>query len=532
MPLPENVERAELAGQAVALIVRSIALQHDGKAEAALACLNQALDLVPDFPPSLVKRGTMLLSLGLPRAALADFDRCLELAAGMAHVVPLRDAAVHALLDELSTDSATAAQHREQAELLTRLGRHDEALAQFRQALDLDAEYHVAWNGMGNLLLRLNRHAEALACYESILTFSPDDAIALFNRGNVLQQEGAYHEALASYARALIARPDLAEIRMEQAHCHLALGNWDMGLNLFETRWSTAQLSDAMLPASAPLWRGERAADATLLLWAEQGLGDTLQFLRHVPWVASMVDRVVLRVPASLCSLLQCMATERLTILSQGQPLPPHDLHCPLMSLPLATKAAPHSMEQTAAYLSVPVEQQNAMQDLLGQKTKARIGLVWAGGQRHLNNPTRDMPLPALLPLLAFDAEWFSLQKPHAENDRQILAHHSQVRCMDAYLDDFAATAALLAGMDLLISVDTAVAHLAGALGVPTWLLLRKSGEWRWQCRSSTSPWYLRHRLFRQARHGDWQAPIAAALAALPAQFHLAEIANRHKLSR
>ena len=520
-----------MAGQAVALIARSIALQHGGQAEAALACLNQALDLAPDFPSALVKRGSLLLALGQPRAALADFDRCLELAAGMAHVVPLRDAAIQALLVQLSIDHATAARSCEQAELLARFGRHDEALARFRQALEIDGEHHAAWNGMGNLLLRLNQHTEALACYESILELMPNDAIALFNRGNVLQQEGAYHDALACYERALVARPDFAEIMMEQAHCHLALGNWQRGWELFEARWSTRQLSGAKLPTVAPLWRGEHRPNATLLLWAEQGLGDALQFVRHVPWVASRVGRVVLRVPGSLCSLLQCMANERVTILSQDQALPLHDLHCPLMSLPLASGAAPHSMAQTGAYLSAPVERQDAMQALLGPKRKLRIGLVWAGGQRRLNNPTRDMPLSALLPLLGFDAEWFSLQKPLAESDRLILAQHPEIRCMDAHLNDFADTAALLTQLDLLISVDTAVAHLAGALGVPTWLLLRKSGEWRWQGHAGETPWYRHHRLLRQTHHGDWQAPVAAALAALPAQFVRADIADRHSLS-
>jgi len=517
MPLSENPERAALAGQAVALIARSIALQHGGQAEAALACLHQALDLVPDFPPALVKRGALLLALGQPRAALADFDRCLELAAGMVHVVPLRDAAIQALLDQFPTSPASAARSCEQAELLARLGRHDEALARFRQALEIDGEHHAAWNGMGNLLLRLHRHAEALACYESILGLTPDDAIALFNRGNVLQQEGAYHDALACYEKALLARPGFAEIMMEQAHCHLALGNWQRGWELFEARWSTAQLRKAKLSTEAPLWRGERQPNATLLLWAEQGLGDALQFVRHVPWAAGMVGRVVLRVPASLCSLLQCMANEGVTILSQDQALPQHDLHCPLMSLPLASGLVSHSMAQTGAYLSAPVERQNAMQTLLGPKRKLRIGLVWAGGQRRLNNPTRDMPLPALLPLLAFDAEWFSLQIPLAESDRLILAQHHGIRCMDPHLADFADTAALLSQLDLLISVDTAVAHLAGALGVPTWLILRKSGEWRWQGHASETPWYRHHRLLRQTHHGDWQAPIAAALAALPA---------------
>jgi tetratricopeptide (TPR) repeat protein len=518
--LTDNAQFPDKAAQAVALIARSIALQQGGEPGAALDCLNAAVNLVPDFPPALVKRGTLLLSLAQPCAALADFERCLEIAPGMAHVMSLKEAAEQAMLVDLAAHADSASQYCALAELLARRGRHEEALVNFRQATAIDPEYHAAWNGLGNLLLHLNRHAEALVCYETILRFLPNDQIAHFNRGNVLQQQGAYREALASYERALKVPPVLAEVMMEQAHCYFALGDWRRGWPLFESRWKTEQLRHATQQTSAPAWRGEDAPDGTLLLWAEQGLGDTLQFVRYVHIAASRVAHVVLRVPGSLCSLLRCVVNEKVSVVAEEEPVPRHDQHCPLMSLPLVLQAFTQFLPQGVPYLRSPETTWAKWYALLGPKSRPRIGLVWAGGQRRLNNPTRDMPLQSLLPLLEFDAEWFSLQKPLAHDDKALLALYPQMRCMDALLIDFADTAALLNQLDLLISVDTAVAHLAGALGTPTWLILRKSGEWRWQGRPDDTPWYPHHRLYRQNHFGEWQMPVGKVMAELPRYFH------------
>ena len=504
--------------QVLAFIMQSVALQNSGQTEAALACLDQALGLAPDFPTALIKRGSLLLALGRPSAALQDFDHCLNCAPAMSHVLALRDTALQAALNAMAQDRESVVTLCARALLLQRVSRDDDALEEFRAALALDAQCHAAWNGMGNLLLRLNRHVEAQACYQAILDFSPDDAIALFNSGNVSQQEGEYGAALACYAHALTARPAYAEIMMEQAHCHLAQGDWQKGWPLFEARWNTAQLKSSLLPSIAPPWRGESLSSVTVLLWAEQGLGDTLQFVRYVPLVAERVGRVVLRVPVSLHSLLGCLASARVTLMTQDQPLPPHDYQCPLMSLPLAFASTPRSVPCRMSYLGVPQAHTEKWRTLLGARhmpARPRIGFAWAGGQRHLNNSTRDMPLTALLPLLEIEAEWFSLQKQVTEADSATLHQYPQIARWEQHLADFSDTAALVSELDLIISVDTSVAHLAGALGKPVWLLLRKAGEWRWQLDGMRSVWYPQHRLYRQSSHGDWSAAVQQVKADL-----------------
>jgi ADP-heptose:LPS heptosyltransferase len=246
-----------------------------------------------------------------------------------------------------------------------------------------------------------------------------------------------------------------------------------------------------------------------LLLWAEQGLGDALQFLRYVPLAAERAGNVIVRVPPGLLSLCNEMAltVPKLHAIAQDAALPQHNAQCALMSLPLAFGSIPQSLP----YLRVPAAYAEKWKHALGPRTKPRIAIVWSGGQRRLNNPTRDMPLAALLPLLeAIDAEWLSLQKDASEADAALLAQYPQIRRMEQGLDDFADTAAILAQADLLISVDTAVAHLAGAMGRPVWLVLRKASEWRWLGQSEASPWYPSLRQFRQTEHGDWQASVAA----------------------
>ncbi|MDR3481708.1 MAG: tetratricopeptide repeat-containing glycosyltransferase family protein [Burkholderiaceae bacterium] len=507
----------------VGLIAQAIALSQNQHGDDALRCLNDALAIAPDFPVALVQRGTLLQSMGRHREAIADFDRCLAQKPDMAHVLAMRDAALQAEFSRLdhaaSQPSASISTLYERALLLLRLQRGTDALTAFQQVLERDACHIGALIDMGNLLVRMHRHDESLACYERVLAVDPCDVIALFNRGNVLQKSARYREALASYDAALAHKPGFAEVVIEQAHCHLALGELQAGWPLFEARWDTEQLRRAKLQTAAPMWRGE-VLDNTrvLLLWAEQGLGDTLQFVRYLPLIAQRASRIVLRVPTALQSLIDGFAARvaaasgascaSIAVVSNLPSLPAHDLHCPLMSLPLVFGSDLQSLPANVPYLHAPEASVEKWRNVLGERSKPRIGIVWAGGQRLLNNPTRDMPLRTLLPLFAYDAEWFSLQQSISAADAAILAQLPQVRCVGDDLADFADTAGLVAQLDLLVSIDSSVAHLAGALGKPVWLMLRKAGEWRWLHGRTDSPWYPKHRIFRQQSHGAWESVV------------------------
>jgi hypothetical protein len=288
------------------------------------------------------------------------------------------------------------------------------------------------------------------------------------------------------------------------------------GWPLFEARWDTEQLRRAKLQSAAPMWRGEALDDTrVLLLWAEQGLGDTLQFVRYLPLIAQRASRIVLRVPTALQSLIDDFAARTaaasgasIAVIRNLPTLPAHDLHCPLMSLPLVFGSDLQSLPTDVPYLNAPEASVEKWRNILGERSKPRIGIVWAGGQRLLNNPTRDMPLRTLLPLFGYEVEWFSLQQSISAADAAILAQMPQVRCVGDEFADFADTAGLVQQLDLLVSIDSSVAHLAGALGKPVCLMLRKAGEWRWLHDHADSPWYPKHRIFRQLSHGAWESVV------------------------
>jgi len=510
--------------QARGLVEQSIALLQLQQVEQALQCLNQALQLVPNLPSALVKRATVLQALARHREALADFDVCLALSPQLSHLKPQRDLSLQAVLaeidSELPSSQVPASLWFERAQLLMRARYDDAALDSFRQTLAIDATHIDVLINMGNLLLRMNRRDESLACYQRILEIDPGNVIALFNRGNLLQQDARYREALYCYDAALLQRPKMPEVLMEKAHCHLALGEWHQGWPLFESRWDTQQLRNAKLETAAPMWRGETLnASQILLLWSEQGLGDTLQFIRFLTLVAQRAQSIVLRVPATLKALLAHVAARidtAITVIDNSELLPAHAAHCPLMSLPLVFDITPDNLPQQVRYISASSVNAEKWADVLGSKNKPRIGIVWAGGQRLLNNPTRDMRLELLQPLFSIDAQWIGLQQSMSEADGVLLKQIPQLDNVGDQLSDFADTAGLVAQLDLLISIDSSVAHLAGALGKPVWLLLRKSGEWRWMHDRDDTSWYPQHRLFRQQQHGDWDEPVQRIAHALP----------------
>ena len=389
-------------------------------------------------------------------------------------------------------------------DILHHLRRYDDAVHSYNRALKIQPRDKDALNRRGNALLELNRHEEALESYDSALEIAPHNAALLFNRGNVLQQLGRLDEALENYDRALSFKPDLTEAVMEQSHCRLAMGHFQTGWRLYESRWGIGSLKRKKFNSPEPLWLGEEPlCGKTVLLWAEQGFGDTIQFLRYVPLVAQIAGPVIVRVPAALKSLTETLKCP-VSIVTNVEPLPLHDFHCPLMSLPLAFGTTLESIPADIPYLSADIDQTNEWRKRLGPRDKFRIGFVWTGGRHEPVNRTRDVPLKVLLPLAELNIELISLQKEIPVEDRKVLESLPRFRCLGETLTDFADTAALIENLDIIISADTAVAHLSGALGKTVWIMLRRSGEWRWLIERSDSPWYPTARIFRQKVHGDW----------------------------
>ena len=504
-------DAADELGKIVALMTRSVELRLQQDWTAALACLDEAVAINPNLPLGQIDRAQVLAELARYEEALDAYDFFLRCAPQSPEIDALRQdllaAAFADLGQRLSERPGDLAARLERGNLWRKTQHYAQALADYAAIIEGDANHADALDHQGETLLALGCHSEALDAYARAVAAAPQRAELHYNLGNVLQQQGRFGETRAAYRQALALAPDFAEAQLEIGHCALVEGNYSAGWTAYEWRWRTAQMRDCRLPSEAPLWLGAPTlATKTILVWAEQGAGDTLQFVRLVPQLLATADRVILRVQAPLRRLIESL-DPRIELIADDQPLPAHDYHVPLLSLPLALglDAVP-----SVPYLRADPRDVARWRERLGVKQGLRVGVVWAGRQQGLPNPTRDLPPSLLAPLAALPVELVSLQLPATE-----VVALPHLRLFTDELADYGETAALIETLDLVLSVDTAVAHLAGALGKPCWLLLRSSGEWRWLYGRSDSPWYPSLTIFRQQTPGDWEGVIARVAAAL-----------------
>ena len=501
------------AQKIIDLMARSTSLRQDNRHEEALRLLEEAISIDPKFFPVLVEKGIVLFELARYEESLECFDLFLKHISN-SQVRELRDNCLRHVLTNydriLAENRANAEALLKRGDILQRLHRYDHAVYAYNLALEIYVSNVVdVLNKRGNSFLCLNRPEDALESYNRALELAPRNGSLLFNRANVLQQLARMDEALESYGQALAYKPELAEAKMEQSHCWLAMGDFKRGFQEYESRWEYPLLKSVRLKSSEPLWLGEESlAGKTILLWAEQGFGDTIQFLRYVPMVAQTAGMTILRVPPPLRSLAQTLDCP-VSIITFADALLPHNFNCPLMSLPLAFGTTLESIPSDVPYLSAKADQVENWRNQLGPHARLRIGLVWAGRRHEPVNHTRDVGLEVLDSLTRLDVEIISLQKEIPDHDRRVLESMPKITSLGEKLSDFADTAALIENLDLVIAVDSAVAHLAGALGKPVWIMLRHSGEWRWLLERSDSPWYPTARLFRQEDPGDWAGVVS-----------------------
>lgn len=469
------------------LFAEAVALHQRGDLEAAEVRYRQVLGLQPGHADALHHLGLIAYSAGL-----------------------LDEAAGH-IGESLRRKPANAAAHANLALVHHARGDYEGALAECDTALRLQRQFPEAHYNRGNALRELGRLDDAIASYERALRLRPDFVGPLVNRARTLRDLGRFDAALAGNARALALAPDLAEAHLNQAMIHLLRGDFENGLPEFEWRWRDAQLAAARRDFPVPQWQGDiDPAGRTVLVHAEQGLGDTLQFARYTPLLASRGARVVLEVQPPLQNLLRSLPGG-VEVIARGDALPPIDLHCPLLSLPLAFGTRPGSIPAPVGYVQADAARVSRWLARLGPATGTRVGLVWSGNPDHNNDRNRSLPLAALTPLFRPGLEFVSLQPAIRPGDDKLLqSGQLPLRHFGGELEDFADTAALASCMDLVIAVDTAGAHLAGALGRPLWLLLPWLPDWRWLLDRDDSPWYPTARLFRQPRPGDWASVITA----------------------
>ena len=470
---------------------------------------------LPDSADLLIKRGEILHALDRYFEAVVSYDRALTLAPDRADC------------------------HVNRGFSLYYLDRLQAALASYDRALALAPRDATILFYRAQALRRLDRCEEALADLDQTLTRKPDFAPAYNLRGETLASLTRYNEAAAQFELALKHDPKFMPARLNLGLTRLLRGDFHRGWRDYEFRWSNPRAERREF--RAPLWLGkESLVGKTILLHAEQGFGDTIQFARYAPLAAERGAKVILEVQAELKTLMSRMAGVAAVLgqaeertresridgapvpLAREQDLPPFDYHCPLLSLPLAFKTDLGTVPARIPYLGADPERAHIWRARLGQRRSPLIGLAWSGNRFHWQDRNRSIALNCLAPLLSQPLSFVSLQKAASETDARLMAGLPNLMHLGDELADFDDTAAVINSLDLVVTIDTAVAHLAGAMGKPTWILLPHAPEWRWMLDREDTPWYPTARLFRQKRRGDWESVIERVRASLFAWPHAA----------
>ena len=485
-------------------------LAETGRAREAEACLRAAVRTAPDNSIALNALGLALVSLSKHQEALAEFDKALHAAPNYANAAANRAACLASLENwEAAADAYQAALalmpdaadlNMGLARALLQLERGEEAEHVLRKMLQQQPDDALVLHKLSRALAFQRRTVEALAVLEQVCRIDPATADAWHDRGMALRDLARWPESIAPFQEAVRLQPDDAEKNASLGYALLANSDFANGWKYFE--WRVKRPGNARL--AEPRWDGT-PTDTTVLIYAEQGTGDTIQFCRFVP-LAAQRARIVLACPPALKRLLATLPGP--AALVDGEPLPPYDLHCPVMSLPGVLGVRPERLADAIPYLRAEPEKIADWRDRLAHLPGRRIGLVWAGNPKVPADRRRSIDFELLAPLLATPKISFvSLQ----------VGASPGAPMFDAapWLEDFSDTAALIEVLDVVISVDTAVAHLAGARGRPVWLLNRADTDWRWLLERHDSPWYPTMRQFRQPRPGDWERVIEAVADAL-----------------
>ena len=460
----------------------------------ALALIQKALEIKPDYVEAYYNCGNVLKDLRQYEAAVASYKKAVALRSNYAEAYANCGVALKAI------------------------HRFEDALACYEKAISINPNYLEAHYNRGNVLKDLHRFEAAIASYDKVIALRPDFASAYVNRGNALKELAHFDAALLCYDKALAIHPGHVDACWNKSLTLLLGGNFEEGWPLYEWRWKSANFTSLVRTFMQPLWRGKESVEGkTVLVHSEQGLGDTLQFCRYVKLLSDLGARVILEVYQPLATLLQNI--EGLSdLIVKGSDLPPFDYHCPLLGLPLAFKTDLNSIPCSPKYIPSDLDKMEKWRKSVVPK-KTLIGLVWSGNQVHKNDRNRSIPLANFLQMLPGGFQYVSLQKDVRDCDKRVLESNPQIIHFGNQLRDFSDTAALCELMDVVISVDTSVAHISGAVGTRTWILLPFVPDWRWLLDRSDSPWYPSVKLYRQSAIGDWGgvfSRITSDLNALP----------------
>jgi tetratricopeptide (TPR) repeat protein len=517
---------ARVPGMVAAHNNLGVTLRCIGDETAAAAAFRRAVEIAPDYATAHTNLGLVLRARGEIEEALTAFRRAAA----------------------LDPDNAELQSHL--ASAYGAFARFDLAAAHFRRATELRPHFPAAYANLGMALTELNRWDEAVAAYERAAALDPNDVSIRVNLafarddpaglaeaeahcrrliaahaslpegynalGLILQKQNRLGEALECYRRALALRPDFLPAVINESLVLLLMGRYDEAWPKYEWRRRLPMLHRNQ--RAQPLWQGEDIAGKSILLHSEQGFGDTLQFLRYVPLVAERARHVVLEIPRPLVRMAASLPIENITIVPNNRPPPAADVHAPLLGLPRIFQTRVDNIPGRVPYLMPRRPLVERWAQKLGADRRFKVGLAWAGNPEHKGNRSRSLALGRLAPLLAAgDIGWYSIQVGRPAEEIKRLPQGT-LTDLSPQLTDFAETAGAILNLDLVIAVDTAVVHLAGALDRPTWIMIAFSPDWRWLVGRDDSPWYPSVRLYRQPAPGDWDSVIARLAADVAAR--------------
>jgi tetratricopeptide (TPR) repeat protein len=504
------------------------ALKDKGQLDDAIAAYRQAIALNPGFAEAQTNLGNALKDKGQLDEAISVYRQAIALRPKYAGAygnlgVALKikgevDEAIASYQRAITLRPNYPEAYYNLGIALKEKGRLDEAVAAFRQAISQRPNFSEAYNNLGDALTDKGELNEAIAACRQAIAQKPSNAEAYYNLGNALVAQQRFDEAIDLYRQSIAIKPNRAEVHFNLASALLMRGEFQQGWEEYEWRWKLKEYQPLLRNFPQPRWDGSGFEGRTLLLHAEQGLGDVLQFIRYLPIVAQRGGKIILECQAELQRLFQAVAG-MCEIVVRGRPLPPFDLHCPLLSLPRVFGTDLSNLPKTLPYLSPEPALIDAWSRTLGPADgQMRVGLAWAGSPRFKGDRTRSMNLRQLAPFAAIRGiKFYSLQKGPAEEQAKNPPVGLELVDLGPGLKDFVDTAAAMSLMDLIITTDTSVPHLAGALGRPVWVMLQFVPDFRWLLERDDSPWYPTMRLFRQSARGDWDGVAARVAEALSA---------------
>ncbi|MFB2922299.1 tetratricopeptide repeat protein [Aerosakkonema funiforme] len=507
---PEQIER--LTKELLDILhIEGLKYLETGKYAQAEKIYFQLVEQEPTNPIAYKNLGNVLYSQGKLKEAIASYQQGIELEPNDAityyhlgntfHQLNRLEEAIAHYQQSLAISPNSPIVLNNLGNSLQRQGKFEEAIACYQQSITLDSHNALTYNNLGSLFNSQGKMEEALACFQQGLNLEPNNVESYNNLAVFYQKHRQYEKALECCDRAIEIEPNYADAHWNRALILLRLGDYERGLIEYEWRWQRKENLPRFLPK--PVWDGSNIEGKTILLQAEQGIGDIIQFIRYVPLVVKLGARVIVECHQLLVRLLKNVEGID-KVVAIGQTLPEFDVYIPLLSVPRLLGTTLETIPAKIPYIA-PLKEVRFPLDV-SDGSYLKVGIVWAGNPKHLDDRKRSTSLQQFLPIFNIShITFYSLQKgPKAAEISEISLPINLVD-LNSKINDFADTAAVIAQLDLVITVDTAVAHLAGAMGKPVWVLLCYNPDWRWMSDREDTPWYPSVRLFRQNRSGDWQ---------------------------